>query len=67
MYFFLITVIFPIQNQYKSYLIKNCMPLGWVGCTHAQPEVAQYPTKRHPYGLPWKIWERDRKCPWGAL
>ena len=25
MYFFLITVIFPIQNQYKSYLIKNCM------------------------------------------
>ena len=23
MYFFLITVIFPIQNQYKSYLIKN--------------------------------------------
>jgi hypothetical protein len=22
---FLITVIFPIQNQYKSYLIKNCM------------------------------------------
>jgi hypothetical protein len=23
--FFLITVIFPIQNQYKSYLIKNCM------------------------------------------
>jgi hypothetical protein len=26
MYFFsLLTVIFPIQNQYKSYLIKNCM------------------------------------------
>ena len=25
MYFFLITVIFPIQNQYKSYLIKNWM------------------------------------------
>ena len=25
MYVFLITVIFPIQNQYKSYLIKNCM------------------------------------------
>ena len=25
MQFFLITVIFPIQNQYKSYLIKNCM------------------------------------------
>jgi hypothetical protein len=25
MYFFLITVIFPIQNQYKSYLIKKCM------------------------------------------
>jgi len=25
MYFFLITVIFLIQNQYKSYLIKNCM------------------------------------------
>ena len=24
-YVFLITVIFPIQNQYKSYLIKNCM------------------------------------------
>jgi hypothetical protein len=24
MYFVLITVIFPIQNQYKSYLIKNC-------------------------------------------
>jgi hypothetical protein len=24
-YYFLITVIFPIQNQYKSYLIKNCM------------------------------------------
>ena len=24
-FFFLITVIFPIQNQYKSYLIKNCM------------------------------------------
>ena len=23
MYFFLITVIFPIQNQYKSYLIKK--------------------------------------------
>ena len=23
--FFLITIIFPIQNQYKSYLIKNCM------------------------------------------
>ena len=22
---FLITVIFPIQNQYKSYLIENCM------------------------------------------
>ena len=27
MYFFLITVIFPIQNQYNSYLIKNCMHL----------------------------------------
>ena len=25
MYFFLITVIFPIQNQYKSYLINNCI------------------------------------------
>ena len=25
MYFFLITVIFPIQNQYTNYLIKNCM------------------------------------------
>jgi hypothetical protein len=25
MYFFLITDIFPIQNLYKSYLIKNCM------------------------------------------
>ena len=24
-YYCLITVIFPIQNQYKSYLIKNCM------------------------------------------
>ena len=24
-FFFLITVIFPIQNQYKFYLIKNCM------------------------------------------
>ena len=24
-YYFLITVIFPIQNQYKSYLIKICM------------------------------------------
>ena len=24
-YYFLITVIFPLQNQYKSYLIKNCM------------------------------------------
>ena len=23
--FFFITVIFPIQNQYKSYLIENCM------------------------------------------
>ena len=27
MYFFLITVIFLIQNQYKSYLIKICMHL----------------------------------------
>jgi hypothetical protein len=25
MYFFLTTIIFPIQNQYKSYLIKYCM------------------------------------------
>ena len=31
-YYFLITVIFPIQNQYKSYLIKNCMHFLFFFC-----------------------------------
>ena len=32
MYFFLITVIFPIQNQYKSYLIKKMHALFFLFC-----------------------------------
>ena len=31
-YVFLITVIFPKQNQYKSYLIKNCMHSFFLFC-----------------------------------
>ena len=44
--------------------------LGRVGCAHAQPEVAQYPIKRHLVGLPLENMAArmlDRKCPCGAL